>query len=145
MESFFTKNIKAIYSADPNSFHVYYHDENKRDSGLSCCFLITRSDQPITFWHYVWAGMLWMILEVGWETFDRILKIGDYTEAMEKEFMKDRLHYTLHRMVVDPASQGKGLGSRYLRQALIEKADRDGLPVYLTTQKEINVRFYKKL
>lgn len=53
-------------------------------------------------------------------------------------------YYKLARMVVRPDQQGRGSGSRALSRALA-KADQEGLPVFLDTQLEINVRFYKKL
>jgi GNAT superfamily N-acetyltransferase len=44
---------------------------------------------------------------------------------------------------VDPAGQGRGIGSALLRESLRE-LDRDGLPAYLETGTERNVRFYQR-
>ena len=52
--------------------------------------------------------------------------------------------FTLERMVVLPEHQGRGLGSRCLGVAL-ETASSAGLPTLLSTQLEVNVRFYGKL
>lgn len=45
---------------------------------------------------------------------------------------------------VDPARQGQGLGSAVLRAGLTE-ADRAGLPAFLETAEERNVRLYQRL
>ncbi len=44
---------------------------------------------------------------------------------------------------VDPEGQGKGIGSTLLRESL-EELDKDGLPAYLETGTQRNVRFYKR-
>jgi GNAT superfamily N-acetyltransferase len=41
----------------------------------------------------------------------------------------------------DPLVQGKGVGSRLLQEG-VARADADGLPCYLETQKEANLAFY---
>ncbi|MGK4585910.1 GNAT family N-acetyltransferase [Kitasatospora sp. HPMI-4] len=45
---------------------------------------------------------------------------------------------------VNPASQGRGLGSAVLRPGL-DAADHAGYPVFLETSSERNVRFYERL
>lgn len=44
---------------------------------------------------------------------------------------------------VDPEGQGKGIGSTLLHESL-KTLDEDGLPAYLETGTERNVRFYKR-
>lgn len=44
---------------------------------------------------------------------------------------------------VHPDGQGQGIGSTLLRESL-EELDKDGLPAYLETGTERNVRFYKR-
>ena len=44
---------------------------------------------------------------------------------------------------VDPPRQGRGIGSALMRPVLT-RADAEGLPCYLETEKERNVRFYGK-
>jgi GNAT superfamily N-acetyltransferase len=112
---------------------------------LGCFFILAKSTLKPSFWQYVWAGMLNFLFELGWPTFQRIINIGDYTDQLEDEIMRGRPHYTLHRMVVRPDLQGKGLGSRCLLKAIQETADIDQVPIFLSTQKEINLCFYGKL
>jgi ribosomal protein S18 acetylase RimI-like enzyme len=52
-------------------------------------------------------------------------------------------HWYLFVLGVDPAEQGRGLGSRMLEE-LCASADRDGVPCYLETDKESSVRLYQR-
>lgn len=53
-------------------------------------------------------------------------------------------HWYLSAVGVDPARHGEGLGSALVRRG-IERAERDGRPIYLETETESNVRFYERL
>jgi GNAT superfamily N-acetyltransferase len=50
-------------------------------------------------------------------------------------------HWYLSLLAVDPELQGKGVGGALLAP-LLERADAEGLPVYLETQKASNVAWY---
>lgn len=50
-------------------------------------------------------------------------------------------HFYLAALGVEPAAQGRGLGSRLL-QPMLERCDREGVPAYLESSKERNVAFY---
>ena len=52
-------------------------------------------------------------------------------------------HYYLSVLGVDPARQHAGIGSRLLAPG-IDVCDREGVPAYLETGKERNVRFYER-
>jgi GNAT superfamily N-acetyltransferase len=52
-------------------------------------------------------------------------------------------HWYLWILAADPSEQGKGLGTKILEDELRE-ADLAGLPCYLETAKEINLKFYEK-
>jgi len=52
-------------------------------------------------------------------------------------------HWYLALLAVDPEFQGRGLG-RLLTEAVLARADAEGLPAYLETQKESNVAWYAK-
>jgi ribosomal protein S18 acetylase RimI-like enzyme len=51
-------------------------------------------------------------------------------------------HWYVTAIGVDPAHQGEGLGSR-LMAAGVERADREGRPIYLETETRSNVDFYE--
>lgn len=52
-------------------------------------------------------------------------------------------HWYLAILATDPLHQGRGLGSRLITPTL-ERCDADGLPVYLETQKEANLGYYRR-
>lgn len=52
-------------------------------------------------------------------------------------------HWYLALLAVDPEWQGRGLGGRLIQSGL-DRADEDGLPAYLETQKESNVSWYAR-
>lgn len=58
--------------------------------------------------------------------------------------MKGRAYLYLLIVGVGSRFQGQGFGTKLLR-ALIEKSEQSGLPLYLETETEGNVRFYEKL
>ena len=54
-----------------------------------------------------------------------------------------REHWYLQTLGIDPPHQGKGHGSELLK-FMLERIDKQGLPVYLETSTEKNVKFYEK-
>ena len=52
-------------------------------------------------------------------------------------------HWHLGPLVVDPAWQGRGIGSRLMRQC-IDDTRASGASLYLETDKPVNVRFYER-
>jgi N-acetylglutamate synthase-like GNAT family acetyltransferase len=52
-------------------------------------------------------------------------------------------HAVLHSIAVPAHAQGAGAGSRLLRQ-LLDRADEQGLPVYLESSNVRNVGFYTR-
>ena len=53
-------------------------------------------------------------------------------------------HWYLQAVGVEPASQGKGIGSALVRAGM-RRADRDNTLVYLETETESNVAYYEHL
>jgi GNAT superfamily N-acetyltransferase len=52
-------------------------------------------------------------------------------------------HWYLATLGTDPSMQGKGIGTKLLRDAL-RLADEKGMPAYLESSKESNVPFYAR-
>lgn len=65
-----------------------------------------------------------------------------YTLAMEKAHLHDE-HWYLVLLAVDPVAWRQGIGEALLRPGL-DRADADGLPCYLETQKHANLAYYQR-
>ena len=65
-----------------------------------------------------------------------------YDDTCYTHFPDEPVWY-LKLLGVDPEGQGQGIGSTLLRASL-EELDKDGLPAYLETGTERNVRFYQR-
>jgi predicted GNAT family N-acyltransferase len=72
-------------------------------------------------------------------------KMKILSDAVEEAKKSLNLNLYIHLLImgVSQESQGKGLGGKLLR-ALIEKSETEKKPIYLETQKEDNINFYKK-
>jgi ribosomal protein S18 acetylase RimI-like enzyme len=66
---------------------------------------------------------------------------GDYISSVHKQACPSH-HLYLSDLGVDPVHQGKGFGGKLLRP-LLEKAEREHLPIYLETHDERDVALYQ--
>ena len=69
------------------------------------------------------------------------MRWGQVFEALYREHPLDP-HWYLATVGVAPSAQGRGVG-RALVAALLERADRDGRPCYLESDRPENVPFYE--
>jgi ribosomal protein S18 acetylase RimI-like enzyme len=69
--------------------------------------------------------------------------LGTQFEAMAERSLSGP-HWYLAYAAVAPAQQGRGLGTTLLRHTLDQLA-RTGLPSYLESADETNLRFYERL
>ena len=86
--------------------------------------------------------MVFAPLRVGFGYLPRFLRMVRQMEELHKRDVP-KLHWYLMILGVEPERQGQGVGSALIEPGLA-RADRDRLPCYLETAKEINVDFYKK-
>ena len=102
---------------------------------------VCRSDTPdVSFCDMMRAGLLKLPLLFGVVRLQRLLK----AKRVEEAELQGLDAFRLERMVVSPAVQGRGIGTRALRFALSE-ADAAGKPVVLSTNEQRNVAFYSRL
>jgi ribosomal protein S18 acetylase RimI-like enzyme len=69
-------------------------------------------------------------------------RLARFDAAIGGQHFRDP-HWYLYVLGVDPAQQGRGLGS-VLVKAHLERAAADGVPAYLETDTEDNVRYYSR-
>jgi GNAT superfamily N-acetyltransferase len=93
-------------------------------------------------------GLLPFALTHGRKAVQRLLAVKEKYDAIEARVARGERHWFVHMMAVDPARQGKGLGSRLLDRILEitvdARAARGTPPAVLTTNKKHNVVFYER-
>jgi ribosomal protein S18 acetylase RimI-like enzyme len=99
-------------------------------------------DTDVPAMRMMMAGMWMAPLKLGMGPLTRFLKLMDITEKLHHEAVPEPHHY-LMVLGVDPPRQGQGVGSA-LMQPVLQRADAAHLPCYLETQKEINVKLYRR-
>ncbi len=89
------------------------------------------------------CGIKARIYKIGLKASKRFKPIGEFNTKMHKKHAPGK-HWYLETLGVDPKFQGKGIGSSLLNFKLKE-IDLQGLPTYLETSTEKNVKFYEKM
>jgi len=97
-----------------------------------------------TLWKHIRTGFLLprSVLLMSRQSRDRFLRIMKQIDGLHRQLMPQP-HWYLWALGVDPAHQGRGIGSSLLDPTLAQ-ARKDGFPCYLETQTESNVAFYRK-
>lgn len=141
MEFLFRRNLYLVKKKCPESIHCMRSEGGE----IACFFMLVPSfgAHHTMYEKIVEGGILEFGVRFGFNVLSRLIKLSDFADACDEEFMQGRKYYNLQRMVVSPAQQGKGIGSKYLAEAL-KQADKEQLPVVLTTQEERNTVFYTR-
>ncbi len=88
------------------------------------------------------SRMVSLYIKVGWKAMNRTISYEQFNWLMYKRLTPLR-HWYLAGIGVDPEFQGKGYGGILLK-AMCKRVDQENLPIYLETDKVINLDFYKK-
>jgi ribosomal protein S18 acetylase RimI-like enzyme len=88
-----------------------------------------------------WSRALWPAMRMGIGASIRMLRLNDYVERKHGKLAPFD-HWYLMLLGVDPEYQGNGYGGRLIRGMLAETGET-GLPCYLETTTESNVRLYE--
>ena len=89
------------------------------------------------------AGFLEAVPLMGDETMGRFGTLMGAMNEQHESNMKNRPHWFLLVLGVEPARQGQGVGGDLI-QPILQRADLEGLPCYLETMKTKNLPFYRK-
>ncbi|MBC8186108.1 GNAT family N-acetyltransferase [candidate division KSB1 bacterium] len=106
-------------------------------------FTLPPSHTKLSLWGYIRNGFLLTPLKLGLRNYKRSMECENFVGYTHEQLMKDRLHYYLWGLAVDPVQKAKGVGAA-LMQPVLTKADVKKLPVYLETHDENNVPYYQK-
>jgi ribosomal protein S18 acetylase RimI-like enzyme len=88
------------------------------------------------------AGMLALPLRFGIAGFNRLQAYDAMAVELHHAYARTP-HWYLSVIGVEPQYQGQGIGGA-LMQPILSRADAEGLPCYLETHRESNVRLYEK-
>mgnify|MGYP001586908152 CR=1 FL=1 len=88
------------------------------------------------------AGYAPMKEKFGPESYGRFMGMLAMEQPLHDEAVPGP-HYYLMTLGVDPPCQGQGVGGALI-QPVLARADGEGLPCYLETEREINVTFYRR-
>jgi len=88
------------------------------------------------------SGMLALPFRFGLTGFARLLPYEAMAQKLHHQYATEP-HWYLAAIGVEPEEQGKGNGGA-LMQPILARADAEGLPCYLETHVETNVRLYQK-
>jgi len=97
----------------------------------------------ISLWEVIQSYGLTTPFRMGFRNFKHWIDCESFVEGIHGKLMKNRSHYYLWGLAVDPNHKSKGIGSA-LMEPVMAKADAQKLPVYLETHNEKNIRFYEK-
>jgi len=122
-------------------FCLKYGNVLSTSDNLEGIMAIVPHDKDMTVWRLIRSGAFFLSMKIASEA--KIMKV--LTKAIEEAKKDLNLGPYIHLLImgVSQEFQGKGFGGKLLR-AVIEKAETEGKPIYLETQKEANVSLYEK-
>ncbi|MFW9820905.1 MAG: GNAT family N-acetyltransferase, partial [Candidatus Thorarchaeota archaeon] len=122
-------------------FCLKYGNVFSTSENLEGIMAIAPHDKDMTTMRVIRSGAFFLSMKIANES--KIMKILSNAVEEAKKSLNLGPHIHLLIMGVSQEFQGKGFGGKLLR-ALIEKAEKERLPIYLETQKEENVSLYEK-
>lgn len=164
------KAAKVFASAFYNypMFTFYFPDQKKRDlyfewymgKVINCALrygevyvtpdlsgavnLLLPDHTTISTWEYIRSGFLLSPIIFGIRRYSHVMECEEYVTMIHEKIMKEKPHYYIWGLVVDPAQQRKGIGAS-LMKPILERADLEKKPIYLETHDEKNVDYYKRM
>jgi ribosomal protein S18 acetylase RimI-like enzyme len=146
----FAQTIKLRF--ETGSPRCAFYRQPGQPPEIACFFMLQPPNvSDISNWDLITHGMLLFPFKYGFTAFRRLLELMEYHDKDSKSFFESRASVgdftefcSLERMAVKPSFQGCGIGSACLKTALNE-AEMKGYGVLLSTQEDINVKFYSRL
>jgi ribosomal protein S18 acetylase RimI-like enzyme len=135
------RGVRALYTAILHDSLRYGEIHTSPGVEGVACWLPPNVPLP-TLFREINAGLLSLPLAVGWKSFRCLLEYGQWHTKLHHEFTSGP-HWFLATIGVDPASQGRGVGSALL-EAIAMRADEQRLPCYLETHGEKSARLYER-
>ena len=105
-------------------------------------FILPPGHTKISIWEYIQSGFLPTPFVLGFRNYHRSMNCERFVGFTQEILMKNRPHYYLWGLAVDPCHKAKGIGTA-LMLPILAKADAKKIPIYLETHDENNVRYYQ--
>ena len=136
------RKLKAFFEI-PVRFCRIYGEAYASSPGLEgVAAWVPGKTADMTVWRLLRSGGLGPGMKLGADFSKRIQPISDPLEKDRRSHMQGRGYIYLQIIGVAPKYQGDGYGGKMLRY-LIARTEESGLPLYLETQTETNVRMYE--
>jgi ribosomal protein S18 acetylase RimI-like enzyme len=136
-----SRGVRSLYTAILRDAQRYGEIYTSPGVEGVACWLPPGVPLP-TLVREVRAGLLGLPLAFGWQAFRTLIGYGQWHAKLHHELTSGP-HWFLATIGVDPASQGRGVGSALL-EAILMKADEQRLPCYLETHGEKSARLYER-
>ena len=98
----------------------------------------------MTIWRVVRSGAMWSGMKLGFGIAKKMGPVFHPIEVDRREHMRGKSFIYLLVIGVAPQFQGQGFAGKLVR-ALIDQSEQAGVPIYLETETESNVRMYEHL
>ena len=95
----------------------------------------------VSAWRMVQSGIFSIMLKAGVGSIRRMLRFGEYSDAMHRRNAPPRHRY-FQLLGVDPDIRGKGYASALIKP-ILAKLDEEQLPCYLETHEPENVSIFQ--
>lgn len=118
------------------------HANGERMEGIAAWVPGERADMSL--WGLLASGALAPMMRVGSRVGATLQQVFNPWSRARRRHMRGRRFIYVTIIGVAREHQGRGIGGRLMR-SLGEASDRSGLPLYLETETEGNVRFYERL
>ena len=114
-----------------------------------------RHIKAMAFWHPPECSSIGLMNKIksGWliaplkfgENYQRLMEVMSAMNRIKENVLGNRKAWFLNNMVVAKELRGTGIGTKVLKNQLETVVEPSGFPVILMTQREANVRFYRRL
>jgi GNAT superfamily N-acetyltransferase len=119
-----------------------YGEVYTNPEGSGVVFTLPPGHTKITQWEYMQHGFALTPMVLGLKDFGRSQESEAFVADTHERLMKDRAHYYLWGLTVDPKVKMQGIGAALLKKVL-DIAEAARMPMYLETHDEKNVAYYE--
>ncbi|MFN8576875.1 MAG: GNAT family N-acetyltransferase [Candidatus Sericytochromatia bacterium] len=132
------QRIKLMQETIIKFFGFPYGEVFTNEDKTSCAVWI----KPENFFNISFTSLSLILAWVKTVGIERIPKILKTANILSKHQPKFKCYYLMSLGVI-PEHQGKGIGSKLIKP-ILDKCDKERIPIYLETSNKDNLRFYEK-